>query len=324
VALTLASLVASEQASAQQNPAADVADPVGNALVAGPNTYRSSLDDLIARAMENHPDVAAAKAKVALAEAELKSKRLEVARDIISLSEGMNEQVANVQRCESTLSELTNSVKKVPNSVPQQELRRAQSDLEVAKAKLDHTANELRHLTAVIAEKSTANDLGGRTSAPSAGTAARSQMPQGPVADKIKLALDERTDMEFADNPQPLKDVVEYISARHGFPHIYIHPDVPDTFVIKTSLKDVPLRYAFEAIQELTKGEVCFVVRDYGILIVNKDAAEQSGYVSAVDFGRDPSATTRYDPPRQGSSFVPDHDLSPRSPASKAEESLRK
>src|SRR5262245_3789504 len=44
-----------------------------------------SQDEALARALENHPDIVAAKAKVALAEAELYGKRMEVSRQVLEL-----------------------------------------------------------------------------------------------------------------------------------------------------------------------------------------------------------------------------------------------
>src|SRR5262245_18077686 len=44
-----------------------------------------SQDQALARALENHPDIVAAKAKVALAEAELYGKRMEVSRQVLGL-----------------------------------------------------------------------------------------------------------------------------------------------------------------------------------------------------------------------------------------------
>ena len=117
-----------------------------------------------------------------------------------------------------------------------------------------------------------------------------SQIPQGHVVEKIRLILDQLTELDFAGNPQPLKDVADYISNKHNLP-IYIHPSLDAAAIlVDRTFKDVPLRYAFEGIQELTKGEVSFVVRDYGILVVPKDIAEQNDYASAIDFKAAPPA----------------------------------
>jgi hypothetical protein len=100
--------------------------------------------------------------------------------------------------------------------------------------------------------------------------------------------------------------------------------------MITLSLKNVPLRYAMEAMQELAENEIRFVVRDYGILVVPTEIAKDNGYISAVDFGRDrtgakttvgPSQTSAVDPPRQGSSVGPsrDNDAAPKGPSSKAD-----
>src|SRR5262245_10727949 len=47
-------------------------------------------DQALARALESHPDIIAAKAKVSLAEAELYGKRMEVARQVLGLYGSLN------------------------------------------------------------------------------------------------------------------------------------------------------------------------------------------------------------------------------------------
>src|SRR5436190_12729071 len=46
-------------------------------------------DEAIARAVENHPDIIAAKAKLALAESELNGKRMEVSRQVLQGYSGL-------------------------------------------------------------------------------------------------------------------------------------------------------------------------------------------------------------------------------------------
>lgn len=335
--------ISARDAVAQEQPVKE--DPVGTALIAGPNTFSSnqgplpSLDAALAQAVENSPDVAAAKAKLALAEAELIGKRLEVSRQVLSSYSILNNFGAQAEALKAKLQAVTamldiekQRVNAGMSADAQSEVIKRQAEIQELKAQLaqvaaqaDGTGRELRML---LGSQRVSNDPRSPSSATSPGTTHRSQMPQGPVVEKVKSILDETTDMQFADNPTPLKDVADYIVSKHKVP-IYFHPSLNGAAIlINVNLKGVPLRYAMEAMQELAQGEISFVVRDYGILVVPKAVADDNGYVSAVDFGRDRTGaktgggpTSMFDPPRQGSTIGPSRDHDAPRPSTKAEAS---
>lgn len=254
-----------------------------------------SVDTALAQAIENSPDVAAAKAKLALAEAELSSKRLDVSRQVLNDYSSLNNLgtqsdvlKAKLQMATAMLDIEKQRLNAGTSAEAQSEVIRRQAEIQEIKAQLAQVASQTdatgRQLRMLLGSKPP-SDSRSPSSGTSAGATRPQQIPQGPVVDRIIRILDQMIDLQFSD-PQPLKDVLEYISAKHKLP-IYVHPSLDaSSILINLTLKDVPVRYAFESIQELAHEDVCFVVRDYGILVVTTDIAEQNGYVSAVDFAR--------------------------------------
>jgi hypothetical protein len=290
-----------------QDNAWDVSNPLDTTLV-GPNTWKPNqgplptVDAAVAKAVEGNPEVAAARARVALAEAELNAKRIEASRQILGLYSSLRSAEMQADMLKAKLqsaSELLafDKQKDAAGMAPAStenvikrtgEVNELKTQLTQNASTRDEIEKELRMLLG-SAPSLTFRSPAGATLA-LAGARHGSQMPQGPVVEKIRPILNEPTDLDFAGNPQPLKAVVDYISSRHKLP-IYIHPSLDGSeILVDRTFKDVPLRYAFEGIQELTKGEVSFVVRDYGILVVPKDVAEQNGYASAIDFKGAPPA----------------------------------
>jgi len=298
-------VIGTAEAAAQEVP--DPNDPVGTTLVAAPNSFKSnqgplpSVDAALSQAVENSPDVAAAKAKLALAEAELVSKRLEVSRQVLNHYSALNNFGTQSEALKAKLQAVTAMLdieKQRYNAGvsadAQSEVIKRQAEIQELKSQLTQVAAQAdamgRELRMLLGSQPSAGDPRSPTSVTSPSAARRSQIPQGRVVEKIRAILDQTTDLGFADNPTPLKDVADYIAAKHNLP-IYIHPSLDAAAIlVDRTFKDVPLRYAFEGIQELTKGEVSFVVRDYGILVVPKDIAEQNDYASAIDFKAAPPA----------------------------------
>ena len=234
---------AARQLNAQgQIPAADSYDTT---LVASPAQAKpekpdsSGLDELLARAMENHPDVIAAKAKIATAEAELNSKRMEIAREITSLANGIKEQERLIEVCKVHLLSEQEALKKAPGSISDAELDQTKTNLVLVMAKLDRSKADLRVL---VGDDSTHTKLSPTNSA------IASQMPRGPAVERVKAALDKDVDLEYSATPTPLNQVLEYLQDRYKI-RTYIHFNAADgldasKILISFDMKDIQLRYA--------------------------------------------------------------------------------
>ena len=90
---------------------------------------------------------------------------------------------------------------------------------------------------------------------------------------------------------QPVSEYLTYLADKY---HISItcHPGLketkdPSTTPVGMELKDVPLPAVFQAIEDFNNGQIQFVVRDYGIVLMNRDAAEKNGFMPLLDFVRE-------------------------------------
>ena len=127
--------------------------------------------------------------------------------------------------------------------------------------------------------------------------AAMRRVPQGPLVDQIRSALGKRTDINVAD--QPLGEYLTALSDRFNIA-IQIHPDVPKDVIegpVRVVVKDVPLPSAFQAIEDFNNGRIQFVVRDYGIVLMNRDQAEKNGFMPLSEFAKEKSQTAAADDP---------------------------
>jgi hypothetical protein len=250
-----------------------------------------SQDEAIARAVENHPDIVAAKAKLALAESELNGKRMDVSRQVLQSYSNLKNLEAQMSAIKAKLDAVkhefgTANAAKVPGAVTAIELDRLRADVQAQEAALvqtmlqrEQTEKELRLL------------LGSKPAAASGAglqnKSATRQLPQGPKVDQIRAAMNARTSIDVAD--QPLIEQLTYLSDKFNFA-IQIHPDLPKKLVegpIRMQIKDIPLPAAFQAIEDFNDGRIQFVVRDYGIVLMDRGQAESNGFMPLLEFVRE-------------------------------------
>ena len=141
-----------------------------------------SLEDLLSRALNNHPEIVAARAKLALAEAELRNKQIEVSQQIVSLRDELKKKQYKVELLKQQLETLR--VPAQAGDLPAD--RKAIADdlsqeIIEARAKADQAKKALESLvgapTAAIKNQAQAEQ-------------AAIQPPQGPIIDKIHEALE--------------------------------------------------------------------------------------------------------------------------------------
>jgi hypothetical protein len=105
--------------------------------------------------------------------------------------------------------------------------------------------------------------MGGGSSS-SATTSAKSESSP---PDKLQKSLQSRVDLDFTE--QPLGDVLDYLSQAAEVTFVRKQKDLSSP--VTASLRQVPLEVALQAIADLT--DYCFVFRDYGILVINRNQA---------------------------------------------------
>ncbi len=249
-------------------------------------------EQAIERALENHPDIVAAKAKVALAEAELYGKRMEVSRQILglygnlkaldaqtaALKEALGQKRDEFERAEKATARLDQSTKDKYVA----DIQATQAQLVQAIGQREQAEKELRLL---IGKAQPAAET---KSAVNPATAVR-EAPHGPIVDQVKDALQRTISMEFTDIP--VKDVAAFLTDREHVSFTVQRPALTflgfDTdFPISVQTKDVSLRAAIQAIED-AHPDLQFVLRDYGILITTKDYAREHGYLPVLGLGKE-------------------------------------
>jgi hypothetical protein len=240
-----------------------------------------SLDQLLSTALENHPDIVAAKAKVALAEAELNAARLQVARELIGLWGDKNSQEAAVAQIEEQMKVEPNKRDALAKS------------LQDARVKSEMTQMILKYLTERTAPASAqVGATPGETHGAAQPAEARDvQIPPKAVMERLaKQLLPQKITLAY-DNT-PLGDVIEQLSAETNYPFfIDIKSlsesgndprEMPVTMVIKES----PLPAVLQAFQDQHL-DLVFVLRDYGILLTTVEQAKEQGYPAVLDLAKD-------------------------------------
>ena len=227
----------------------------------------TTLDQWLAQAMDKNSGILASKAKVAMAEAELRNVRFEVARQVVACWNEIDQQ----QRAIALAGEKEGAVAKGVLIDLKAKLARAQSELQFLGGQAPPAT------LASLAPSSTA-----------AMVQAPLQIPHGPMVEKVRKALREPAKIEFVETP--LKDVVEYLKDSH---HIEIQLDgqylreggVDESTPLIVNLKGVSLGAAMQYLDD-TLGTMKFVVREYGILLTTPSRAQEAGYMSVVEFAR--------------------------------------
>jgi len=86
------------------------------------------------------------------------------------------------------------------------------------------------------------------------------------MPERYQEALDQPVTIEFDE--VPLRDVFEYLRDSYDALNFVFEEGIAD-LPVTLHLVETPLGQALQALSELHGGELCFVVRDYGILITD-------------------------------------------------------
>jgi hypothetical protein len=263
-----------------------------------------SQDQALAGALENHPDIVAAKAKVELANAELYGRRIEVSRQVLSLYGSLKQLDAQIEASKAALKRSNAEIARVKEAEakggavdpltknnPVVEARAAEAQLVQSIGQREQAEKELRLL---IGTASPATDPKPSTKT----TAVARQIPQGPIVEKVKTALEKPIKLDFVDTP--LHDLVTYLTETTGLQFSLQRPaldiaglgiDQPITLLTK----EVPLHAALQAFQDAYP-DLRFVLRDYGVLATTKDYSEEHGYAPVLEMAKEAKETLQPTP----------------------------
>ena len=249
--------------AAHQQQVAPGSSPIEKTTTGATNPPVPDLDVALREALENNPDVLVAKAKLQEAEAVLKRTRLRVAQEILGVhAKAVSEhnRAAEAQKLAAT------------SAISNENLRLALEAAATSAAELQFSLGKAKGIEATTVIGTGFGGGVGRVSSHAA--------PRGPGVATIRKALGKKTSVEFKQ--APLDDVLAKLSEMSGVNFVLdkqaladssLPPDQPT----EISIKDAPLGAILQAIEDL-RPPLCFVVREYGILLTTDEsrAAEEA------------------------------------------------
>jgi hypothetical protein len=287
---------------------------------AGPG--KSKLEEMLAEALKNNPDIRVAAAKVAEADAELIRTRLQVTQKIVTLYHALDAQKKMVESLEAKLRRQRMANQSAPGSISNEELEAVEQLLTAAKAKL---AELEAQMPALLGKAPSTADPDVRDAAVRAlgllgqnqrkdagvhrGLAALAEArlvvaAEGQQADKIRKALETPITVHFkgAKLPDALKELEKKV------PDLSFHDHYTDRYKvglppITLSLdKPLPVAAVLQAVEDIflfpgseTKNlSLCFVIRQYGVVAVARGELPP-GAVTVEEFLRHKPAQTPRD-----------------------------
>jgi hypothetical protein len=258
---------------------------------------KSKLEETLAQALKDNPDIRVAAAKLAEAEAELNRVRLQVAQKVLAHHHALDQAQAELRDAEQMLARR----QRLGGAVSAEELAAARTAVVLAKAKLAAVEAEAPYLVGkqpqLVGESKRADTAEAVAAYREALGLLYSSLAEsrhlawsgkftdadvrGPMGEKIRKALDRPVTLRSTDAPPD--DVVRML--RQSSPDLPIHfvkrvGDPPAKVTVE--LREVPLGAALEWLEDSLPGYRA-VVREYGILITAQDRVPP-GAASLHDF----------------------------------------
>src|SRR5579872_7094060 len=246
---------------------------------------KSKLEEMLAKALKDNPDIRVSAAKLGEAEAELNRVRLRVMQKVVTLYHTIEMARADVQTAERALARM----KKLSNNkvVSHEEVDAAEAALAAAKAKLaaveaevpyvigkqphmaDADAVRLRGLRYLAAMQAAGAWEAATVERGLAGLAGAAPRPvQGPIADRLRKALDAPVTLHVTDTPAD--EVLKLLQKHEPSLHFKLGraPGAPPK--VSLELKDMSLGAALECLED-SLPNYRVVVREYGLLVAPQD-----------------------------------------------------
>jgi multidrug efflux pump subunit AcrA (membrane-fusion protein) len=235
-----------------------------------------TLEELLAKAVKDNPDIRVAESKVREAEAELSRARLTVMQKVVKLHHEINAHKALVAQARRDLDRVLKLA--AARAIAQEEVIQVQNALQVAQANLAKAEAELPFLLGkqpalmnVInsVEVEAEVDSGGIVRLWDIHTGKALGRPiASTMAEKIRKSLD--TPIQLKLEKTPLDDVLEYV--RQLIPEVNIlraekNEDLGRRAVTARFTQPVPFGAAAQWLED--EANVRFVVRDYGIVVTD-------------------------------------------------------
>lgn len=252
-------------------------------IAAGPSPQASSLDQMLAKAMDRNATIIAAKTTLAMADAELRNARIEVARQLVMAKNEIAYQEAAIASLHGKLERAEKANKERPGTFSDDEIEDRRTSLIEAKAKLSQSEDLLKFLVGDAPLAAEPISVTSSCTSTSVTVAPTPQMPRGPMVEKIRQLLDQPTEVEFVETP--FVDVVGYLKSRHQIEiqldrQVNVDWEQPITVSIRA-----PFAAAVQLFED-THPPMKWVLRDYGILVTSSEVARNRGYLTIGDYTR--------------------------------------
>jgi hypothetical protein len=240
---------------------------------AKPAPVKSKLEEMLAEALKNNPDIRVAAANVTLAEAELNRTRLQVTQKVIALHAALASQQAEVAYRQSQYER----IKKLEESksVSSEIVQEAQQKLAAAKAKLAEVESQMPSLLGKVERLGKINassdllkiTIGSDLGFPIAEDRLKihrsdSQRTTGPVAEKIRQAMEKPITLKVSN--EFIQDVLLHLQKHSGI-NIKLATDGLPEPKVNLEFNDLSFRAALQYLEDSEPG-YRFVIREYGIL----------------------------------------------------------
>jgi hypothetical protein len=247
------------------------------------------LDKLLAQAMDSHPKIVAAQAKVALAQAQLQVLRFQVAQEIIDMNAERTSLAFSLDYHKRALDDMTAASRTSPGAFSRVDLNKAEQAVLEAQTRAAKVDLQLRQILGSVggAASQPASRGSASTPAPAAGFVPAPQEPRDKEAALQLLGHP----CKIVVNDMPLGQLAAYLQD-----YMRKFYETPPPIFVDEGLGDMPITielgecaHLADAIQALEDKypNMKFVVRDYGLFITTGQRAQSDGFMPAVDFWRD-------------------------------------
>jgi len=263
---------------------------IGKIKEAGQPPAKSSLEELLAKALQHSPEVQVAEAKLREAEAQLRQTRLQVAQKMVEMQASMELQQHVLSNTEADYKRVAQMHER--GAISSGELSEAERRLLAVKGQLAQVEAQVNALTGRLPALANlaANFGGGGVGAgthytgvqPAQGALgggpdgppadAPKRMPVPPMAQRMRKALDQS--MKLSDKKienLPLKEVIELVRQQvPSVPFLVKVADRGDNPINIDFKGDLTLASAFQLLCDSVPG-LRVVVRDYGFMVTFDD-----------------------------------------------------
>jgi len=243
------------------------------------------LDKLLAQAMDSHPKIIAAQAKVALAQAQLQVLRFQVAQEIIDMNAERTGLALSLDYHKRVLNEMMAAEGKSRGAFSRLEMNKAEQAVLEAQTRAAKVDLQLRQIL---------GSVGGAASGPAGRGSSSTPAPAAGVASVPEDLNNKEASLQLLGHPcklaasdMPLRDVAAYLQdsmSKFGLSsQIFVDEALVDMPITVNVAECEHFADAIQAVED-SYPKIKFVVREYGLFITTAERARRDRFWAAIDF----------------------------------------